>query len=227
MKILISLVRGGVIAVALSLPAHAAGLSNPSFEAGDLSSWSFTTGQVEVLTDADDAIVTPPFGEHFTAKEGQYFAQLTAGSEEGTYTILSQAFSLASASLVSFDAAFLAFDYLDYNDDAYVKIYSLSGALELFAYSVADVGDQGHTTWLHRVSGPLAIGDYVLEAGVRNVGDPDPFYSSRLLLDNLSLSAAPVDPTVVPEPAVWALLIAGFAAVGAMARAQRRRTAHL
>ena len=74
-------------------------------------------------------------------------------------TSLSQAFSLAAASKLSFDAAFLAFDYLDYNDDAYVKILGLGGEELLFASSVAAVGDQGHTSWAHFTRGPLAVGN--------------------------------------------------------------------
>ena len=215
---------GCAMAAALSLPAQAASLVNAGFETSDLSGWDFTSGYVEVVTDADDALVTPPLGEHFTATEGTYFARLIAGETSGTYTTLSQAFTLSELSRVSFDTAFLAFDYLGYdddgnvlyNDDGYVRIFSQTSNQVVFASSVSAVGDQGHTSWATFTSGNLDIGDYVLEAGVRNIDDPDPTYSSQLLLDNVSIAAAPI--TAVPEPATWALMIGGFGGAGVMLR---------
>ena len=53
---------------------------------------------------------------------------------------LSQAFSLSATSFVSFDAAFLAFDYAPYDDDAYVRVISLSSSETVFASSVGAVG---------------------------------------------------------------------------------------
>ena len=217
----LKLILLGAALSALSAPAHATVLLNAGFETGDLAGWIYTDGFAEVVTGADDAIVTPPFGEHFTATEGGHFARLTAGPETGIYATIQQSFALTAASQLSFDAAFLAFDYLDYNDDAYVIIRGLSGEEPVFVSSVAAVGDQGHTPWGHFTSGPLAIGAYVLEAGVRNVGDPDAFYSSQLLLDNVSLSAITV--TGVPEPATWAMMIIGFGAAGSIVRTSRRR----
>lgn len=214
-----STVLGGALAAALVLPAQAAAVLNAGFETGDLASWAATPGFVEVVTEADDAVVTPPFGEHFTATEGDYFARLTAGDTSGVYTTLSQAFTLGAASYLSFDAAFLAFDYAPYDDDGYVRIFSMAGSQVVFASSVGAVGDLGHTSWAHFTSGLLGAGDYVLEAGVRNVDDPDPSYSSQLLFDNVAVAAAPV--TGVPEPAGWTLLLAGFGLAGAALRRRR------
>ena len=212
---------GCALAAALSLPVQAATLTNAGFETSDLSGWDFTSGYVSVETDADDAIVSPPFGEHFTATEGDYFARLTAGETPGVYTTLFQSFTLSAASRLSFDAAFLAFDYLPYDDDGYVRIFNMATSQVVFASSVSAVGDLGHTSWAHFTSADLASGDYVLEAGVRNIDDPDASYSSQLLLDNVSIAAVPT--TAVPEPATWALMIGGFGAAGAMLR--RRRVA--
>lgn len=207
---------GSILAAGVSLPAQAATLTNTGFEAGDLSGWDYTSGYVEVVTEADDAVVSPPFGEHFTATEGTYFVRLIAGESSGTYTTLIQSFALSGASRVSFDAAFLAFDYFPYDDDGYVRIFSTTSNEIVFASSVAAVGDLGHTSWARFTSGPLASGDYVLEAGIRNLDDPDPSYSSQLLLDNVSIAA-------VPEPTTWAMMILGFGSAGAILR--RRRTA--
>lgn len=217
-----SQILAGLAAAVVGLPAQAA-ILNAGFETGDLTGWTYTDGYVEVLTEADDAIVTPPLGEHFTATEGDYFARLTAGPEADVYAVLSQAFTLSAAARISFDAAVLAFDYvaddgsggLLYNDDAYVRVFSLSTNEVIFASNVAAVGDLGHTSWARFTSRMLAAGDYVLEAGVRNADDPDPGFSSQLLLDNVG--------TAVPEPAAWTLMLAGFGGLGAVLR--RRRNA--
>jgi hypothetical protein len=201
------------LTLALAAPATAAMVVNPSFETGDLSGWDATPDYVEVVTEADDAIAAPPFGQHYDPTEGDFFARLTAGSDVGVYTTLSQAFTITSQTRVRFDAAFLAFDYAPFNDDAYVRVYSLGGEEIVFASSVLAVGDQGHTDWRRYVSSLIGPGDYVLEAGVRNIDDPDPLFSSKLLIDNVTLA--------VPEPGAWAMMIGGFAAVGAMLRRRR------
>lgn len=210
---------GCALAAAVALPVQAASLVNQGFETGDLSGWSYSPGYVDIVTDTDDAIVTPPSGEHFTATEGSYFAQVTAGPDAGFYATLSQTFTLSAASFLSFDAAFLAFDYLPYDDDAYVRVYSVSTNEVMFASSVSAVGDQGHTSWAHFTSSLLGSGSYVLEAGVRNIDDADPTYSSRLLLDGVSIAAGPGGG--VPEPASWAMMIFGFGGVGAILRRRR------
>lgn len=206
---LTSLALGCALAAGLAAPAGAAALVNTSFEA-DLAGWTYTDGLVEVVTEAFDATGGDPiFGEVYSATEGDQFAKLTAG-EADVYTVLHQAFSLTGAMKVAFDAAFLAFDYDPYDDDAYVRIYSLASDEVVFASSVLAVGDLGHTKWARFTSSLLAAGDYVLEAGVRNAGDGDPGYASQLLLDNIT--------TAVPEPATWGLMILGFAGAGAMLR---------
>lgn len=210
-----SMAAAGALAL-LALPAHAAVLVNAGFETGDLSDWTVANGPVEVITEADDAIATPPFGEHFTATAGTYFARLTAGDEAEVYTLLSQAFSISDPSFLSGDAAFLAFDYLPYDDDAFVRVYSASTNEVVFASSVAAVGDYGHTSWIPFSTGTLTAGDYVLEAGVRDRVEAG--YSSQLLVDNFTLTAVT---TAVPEPASWALMIGGFSLAGALLRRRR------
>lgn len=205
---LTSIALGGALAAALALPASAATFVNAGFEA-DLAGWTYTDGLVEVVTEADDATGgAEPFGEHYTATEGDKFAKLTAG-EAGVYTVLRQAFTVTKLTRVGFDAAFLAFDYDPYDDDAYVRILSSGSDQVVFASSVLAVGDLGHTDWARFTSELLGAGDYVLEAGVRNFDDPDPTYSSQLLIDNVG---------AVPEPATWGLMILGFAGVGAALR---------
>lgn len=209
----------GVLAI-LAMPSHAATLANGGFETGDLSDFTYTDGFVEVITEAEDAIATAPFGEIFTATEGSYFARLTGGVDLDVYTLLSQSFELLVASRLSGDAAFLAFDYLPYDDDAFVRVYSASTDQVVFASSVGAVGDFGHTSWTGFTTGSLAAGSYVFEAGVRDRVELG--YSSQLLLDNVAITALPT--AAVPEPATWGLLILGFGGLGVALRAQRTRT---
>jgi len=214
-----SAILGGLAAVAFTLPAQAASLFNAGFETGDTASWTVENGPVDVVTDADDAIVVAPYGEHFTATEGDYFAQLTAG--ENGYTTLSQVFTLTRLSRISFDAAFLAFDYDPYDDDAFVRVRNLDTNVTtfLFGSSVSLVGDQGHTSWARFSSDFLDAGNYVFEAGVQNGGgDTDPTYSSKLLLDNVGIA--------VPEPSTWAMMLLGFGALGATLRQRRNAAAN-
>lgn len=48
-------------------------------------------------------------------------------------------------------------------------------------------------------------------------------YTSRFDIDQLTFSGT--IPSIVPEPATWAMMIIGFGAVGSMVRGSRRRTA--
>lgn len=214
------MILAGTLAV-LATPTYSATLTNGGFETGDLSDWTYTDGYVEVVTEAEDAIATPPFGELFTATEGSYFARLTAGVDLDVYTLLSQPFEVLVASSLSGNAAFLAFDYLPYDDDGFVRVYSASTDQIVFASSVGAAGDFGHTTWTSFTTGPLAPGSYTFEAGVRDRVELG--YSSQLLLDNIAITALPT--AAVPEPTTWGLMILGFAGLGLMLRMQRTRTA--
>jgi hypothetical protein len=209
-----SLLLAAAVFVTAATATQAATLLNPGFESGDLTGWTATNGFVDVVSEADDAIATPPFGQHYLPVEGGFFARVTAGVDLGAYSILSQGFTLTSAGRLTGDAAFLAFDYLPYDDDAYVRVLKAGSDEVLFASSVGGVGDYGHTDWTHFATGALAAGSYVLEAGVRDNGDFGG--SSQLLVDNFALA-----PTAVPEPASWALIILGLAGTGAALRRRR------
>lgn len=218
-----SILAGCAFAALLATQAHASTLLNPSFEAGDLTDWSSPTpGLVTVIEGTADALGGAPFGEDFGPTDGRYFVQVEAGSTVGAYTVLRSAdFTLDVQSELSLDAAFLAFDYGDYNDGAYVQVIGPANAV-LFLSSVQAVGDLGHTPWTN-VSGTLAAGTYHLEAGVRNVGEEDGpadmTYASRLLIDNVRVAGMAV--AAVPEPETWALLLTGFFGVGALIRRRR------
>jgi hypothetical protein len=197
----LSLAATAALALALAAPASAAIL----------------------VSSADDSTGNAPFfGEHFTPTGGAWLAQLAAGVDVGTYSLLSQDFTLAQASTVSGDAAFLAFDEVTYDDDAFVKIVKSTGEEFLFTRDILAVGDLGHTDWVHFTSSVLGAGSYTLVAGVRNSpNDPDNSYPSQLLVDSFSANAVDTGPAGVPEPASWALMVVGFGGLGAVLRGRR------
>jgi hypothetical protein len=201
-----------------ALPA-AAQIGNPSFEPVAVDSWTAAgAGSVAYVASAQ-----PAFDAALAPTDGTQFALLTGGGDDD-YETLTQTFTLTKTSNIGFDAAFLAFDEtsdgLGSDDDGFVSIGAV-GAVgpKVFKSDVNAVGDFGDTPWTH-VHIVLGPGVYTIEAAVRNVGDANhggyaPGFDSQLAVDNFT--AAPV-----PEPQVWALLIAGFGGVGALARSRRR-----
>lgn len=213
------LFAGCAFAAVLATQAHASVVLNASFETGDLSDWSATGGPVDVVAETFDFLGGPPLSDPIGPADQQYFAQLTAGPDLGAYTLLtSSAFTVAETSILSLDAAFLGFDYADYFDDAYIRVLGVGGGV-LFATGIEFLGEFGRTEWT-TFSRTLGAGTYVIEAGVRNVGEAegpaDMGYASRLLVDNVTLEVA-----AVPEPTTWALMILGFGSAGAMLRRRR------
>jgi len=217
MKFLVS--AAAALATAVAFPSAAAVVTNGSFEGATPDPWTVAgSGGVELVGQTFSSL-----GTQFLPTDGLQFALLTAGPDDD-YKTLTQSFTLAQASFVSFDAAFLAFDEtsdgLGFNDDGYVSIGAVGGiAAKLFQSNIDTVGDFGETAWTH-VSVLLGPGSYTIEAGVRNVGDIangySPGFDSKLAFDNVSVIAAPV-----PEPASWGLMIAGFAGVGGLLRGRR------
>jgi hypothetical protein len=201
------------LALALAAPAGAQ-IANSGFESGDLTSWSASGGPVDAVS------TTPDYYQlvQYVPTEGRYFGRVTAG-EDG-YTTLSQLFTLGVASVVAFDAAFLAFDDTDHNDDAYVRIYNALTNAVVFQSNVQAVDNFGRSDWM-RFSQVLDLGDYTFEAGVRNIDGPEVDYSSQLLLDNVTVTATAA---AIPEPAGWALMVGGFGMVGGLVR---RRSAQI
>jgi len=215
-----SLFIGAAVAAAIAVPAQAAVLVNAGFETGDLAGWQAPDGNVNVVMSSDDYAYGSAFGRQFVAEEGAQFAELTAGDAD-EYVTLSQSFTLTNAARISFSAAFLRFDELSdngdgtfaFNDDAYIRIYSATTNALVFNSSVLALGDDYSTPWSAFTSGLLGSGDYVFEAGVRNADEGGPDFSSKLLVDNLSIA--------VPEPSTWAMMLLGFGALGGALRRRR------
>lgn len=195
-----TLLAGTAVAIAASFAAVSANAAivNGSFETGDMTGWSGGFAS------------TNEYG--YTPTDGSYLASTYAGCGDGVYCTISQTFTTLGG-LFSGDAAFLAHDYLPYNDDAFVSISD--GPTQLFFSSIGAVGDYGSSGWVH-FTHTLAAGTYTVTAGVRNNGDNG--FSSQILVDNFSDGSA-----AVPEPAAWALMLTGFFGMGAVLRSNRRK----
>ena len=188
--------------------AQAAAFTNGSFEE-NLDGWTTDDMLVSIpfVFDHRDAANAPD--QEYNPVDGFFFAAMLADQGDAPVT-LSQTFT-TDGGVFSGWAAFLAEDALPLNDGGYVRIFNASTNVVLFSSDIAAVGDYGFTPWTH-FSTRLAAGEYTIEAGVTNGSDE--FNPSLLLVDNFSL-------TPVPEPASWALMIAGLGGVGALVRRRR------
>src|SRR5690242_1036587 len=93
---------GAALAVlASAAPSFAAAPINAGSETGLLAPWT-VAGAVQVVTSAQDLIQLATF----TATEGQFFAELTAGEVPDLYTTLSQSFTIDAAAMLTFSASF-------------------------------------------------------------------------------------------------------------------------
>ncbi len=76
----------------------------------------------------------------------------------------------------------------------------------------------GYTGWIKSTYTIPVAGEYTLLFGASNFGDA--IVDTGLAFSGIVLDGVVIDPPVVPEPATWAMMIAGFGLVGA---AMRRR----
>ncbi|MGQ5702679.1 NF038132 family protein [Sandaracinobacteroides sp. A072] len=78
----------------------------------------------------------------------------------------------------------------------------------------------GYTGWIKSTYTIEEAGVYTLQFGAANAVDT--IYDSGLAFAGLVIDGDPIDPTPgIPEPATWAMLIAGFGMVGFVARRRR------
>lgn len=77
----------------------------------------------------------------------------------------------------------------------------------------------GNTGWINSLYTIGTAGSYQVRFGVTNWSDSS--YNSGLAFAGLELNDTPIG--AVPEPATWAMMLAGFGAAGMTLRSQRRK----
>jgi hypothetical protein len=81
----------------------------------------------------------------------------------------------------------------------------------------------GHTGWIESTFTISTTGSYKLRLGVTNIGDGA--YDSALAFAGVTVAgnALPMPSNDVPEPASWAMMVAGFGLAGGMMRHRRAK----
>jgi hypothetical protein len=189
-----------ILAAAAALAATPALAVNNGFETGDLTGWT---------TNGGNAGATSSY-HSFSPVDGDYLGFVEAGLGQDVASTLSQDFFLSAGGILEGYVGFQANDYLPFDDYASLTI----GNTTVFSSSVSAVGDFGSTGWVHFSFTAPTAGTYTLQLAVANSGDNS--VPSGAVLDVVSVNNG-----VVPEPASWAMLIAGFGLVGAVSRRRR------
>jgi len=218
------LLVGTAAAMGLASPAFSAAnlVTNGDFETGSFSGWSQTmaggdTDPVVIKYGSTDGYPDGAFGEPIGVNPnggGVYLAYFS--SDTASPDTLSQTIN----GLVSGTKYNISFDYyVPQNgfDNPYDATLSLGlGDLSeapIFTLSTADLAAGDVAQWLHFSTIWEATADGSIDLNFQFTGLG--VTAADFGLDNVSMTA-------VPEPATWALLIAGFALVGISMR--RRRT---
>ena len=191
------------LAVLISTAGAQAGLTNGSFETGDLTDWSAVIpigASVSVVASHTDTTWpggVPPVVPGVTSwgpTDGSAFA-LVKTNGAGTLTQLYQSFYATAGATVSLDYFWDSQDYLPFNDMATGTLLSgvgTGGALvtTLFSESIAtDPGNHYGTPWTS-VSYTIAnSGLYTLL--ITNMNGLDSILDSYVGLDNVSVTPAP------------------------------------
>jgi hypothetical protein len=169
-------------------------------DAADRALGSVATG---TLLPSYGALFTNGLGGPISALAISYFGELWRVGSAGNINTLSFAYSLDATSLIT--GSYTNFTTLDFTANP----TGSTGARD---------GNIGRTSIMGTITGlTLAQGDSIL---LRWSGANASGNDHGLAIDDFSLTA---NTNTIPEPASWAMLIAGFGLVGAAARNQRRR----
>lgn len=206
------------VAIACStVPAKANLVSNGDFENGSFSGWTtnFGAGTAPVViqynqasgypTGAFNEAVPPaPGGGNY----GAYFS-----SDLGIDTI-SQSLSLISG--VQYTLSFYAYAPTNGLANPFAASYLTSAGTVGSNVTITGLVDNLSAGWNHFTGTFTADGPGTLVLTFQGLGNANQGFASDIVVDNFDVSA-------VPEASTWAMMLLGFAGVGAMA--YRRRNA--
>lgn len=210
----------------LSTDTQNGGFSNGASSVGFNSGVVLTTGNLSCVGSANTmgncsgvgGVSTLTLG--FTATSTQLFFNYVFASEEYPEFVNSQFNDAFSLTLNGTNYANVNLAQLP-DDGGVVSINNVNG-LTNFSYFRSNSGDSsldlpieydGLTTVLTASAMNLVIGaDYTLTFDVRDVGDTS--YDSAVFIQGGSVGVVTPPSPSVPEPATWAMMIAGFGLVG-------------
>jgi hypothetical protein len=144
-------------------------LTNPGFETGNTTGWTETVppgGSIAVVGSH-----TSDWGTLYSPQGGLCFARLKTDGP-GSESKLSQSFAGLAGDTISGWAFFDAWDYVPYNDYAYVRVTDPAGVVTQVFYSdINATGNYGETPWTVWSYTLALSGSYTVVAGVANALD--------------------------------------------------------
>jgi hypothetical protein len=216
----------GVLATTIVLfwcPIGLGGITNGSFETGNLAGWTYSGSGPDYSVDplGGPGAVTwemsrdflPPIAPNWTATQGDYFASLWSTNGAQTLSVLRQTLTAEAGEMLRFDYFFDFGDLATFPDTATATLSWSSGSVVLFEHNTAghELGDDENVGWTTISYNLPVAGTYTLAF---TTADYDGSFESILGVDNVSIRG-------VPGPSAILLSILGTSLVGWL---RRRRT---